>query len=72
MKQLTEDQALVVSGYTGVLCLPFATFHEDIEKRLGRPVWTHEMASHTETSKQIKEAYRKDFMLMIGEQTDSC
>lgn len=24
------------------LCMPFSTFHESVEKALGRPVWTHE------------------------------
>lgn len=27
------------------LCMPFDVFHEAIEDRLGRPVWTHELAS---------------------------
>ena len=32
--QLTQDR----------LCMPFEVFHEAIEKTLGRPVFTHELA----------------------------
>lgn len=32
--QLVEDK----------LCMPWARFHEAVEKWLGRPVWTHEFA----------------------------
>ena len=28
------------------MCVPFVRFHEAVEKTLGRPVWTHEFASH--------------------------
>jgi hypothetical protein len=27
------------------LCMPFAVFHEAVEKTLGRGVWTHEFAA---------------------------
>lgn len=36
------------------LCMPFNIFHEALEKTLGRPVWTHEMA--------FPENLRKEFM----------
>jgi hypothetical protein len=30
--------------FTDELSMPFGVFHEALEKTLGRPVWTHEMA----------------------------
>lgn len=30
--------------FTAELCMPFAVFHEALEKALNRPVWTHELA----------------------------
>lgn len=30
--------------FTDELAVPFGVFHEAIEKTLGRPVWTHELA----------------------------
>lgn len=59
MNNLTKEQAIVISGYTGILICDFGDLHEEIEKRLGRPVWTHEMPSIEE---EIKSAFRDDFM----------
>jgi len=44
--KLTKEQAVIISGYTGVLICDLADFHEDVKKRLRRPVWTHEFAVH--------------------------
>ncbi len=45
-KRLTMEQAVIISAATGVLVAPtFAPVHEYIERLLGRPVYTHEMAS---------------------------
>lgn len=63
MIKLTKEQALVVMGYTGFTTLPFSDFHEDVEKRLGRPVFTHEFADSAFADK-VKELYRKDFIEM--------
>ncbi|ADP02551.1 hypothetical protein [Cronobacter phage EspYZU12] len=65
MKQsLTKEQALIITGFTGILCCPFNLFHEDVEKRLGRSVWTHEFGSK-EFSAELKDVYREDFMATI-------
>ena len=45
MNKLTKEQAVIISGYTGIACCNFGHIHEDVEKRLGRPVYTHEFAS---------------------------
>lgn len=35
------------------LCMPFNVFHEAIEKTLGRPVFTHELALREELRKEL-------------------
>lgn len=62
MQTLTEEQAIVLTGFTGVLMVDFNVFHADVEKRLGRPVFTHQFPILRD---QIIEAYRDDFMEMV-------
>lgn len=64
IQQLTKEQAIVLTGFTGILCTSFSYFHEDVEKRLGRPVWSHEFADE-EVVAQVKKAYKEDFKAMI-------
>lgn len=64
MQKLTQEQALAISGFTGILACKFSDFHEDVEKRLGRPVWTHEFGTKA-LMLEVKEAYRQDFLDMI-------
>jgi hypothetical protein len=59
--KLTKEQAIIISGYTGITCCNFRYLHEDIEKRLGRPVFTHEL-SDKEMSNKVKELYKEDFL----------
>ncbi len=67
-EKLTEDQAIILTGFTGILCCKnFSTFHKDVEQRLGRPVWTHEFADMRE---RLKELYRNDFLALIPESND--
>ena len=39
----------------------FADFHEDVEKRLQRPVLTHEFVNE-DFMQFVKEVYREDFL----------
>ena len=65
VRKLTPKQAIIITGYTGIMAVPdFSIVHADIEKRLGRPVWTHEFASKA-LWEEIKEKYRKDFLSLI-------
>ena len=65
MQPLTKEQAIVLTGFTGIMMLKdFSKFHEDVEKRLGRPVFTHEFV---DCAKEIKEAYRADFEKLVSE-----
>lgn len=61
--KLTKEQAIVVSAYTGITCCDFSLLHEDVEKRLGHSVWTHQFADKDFVGK-IKELYREDFISM--------
>lgn len=42
---MTKHEALVISAYTGCLLCKWDELHCFIEKKLGRPVLTHELAS---------------------------
>lgn len=63
--KLTKEQGLVVTGFTRKLSVSkFSDFHADVEKRLGRDVYTHEMASE-EFWEQVNKVYRDDFLAMV-------
>lgn len=61
MDELTRAQAVILSGFTGIACCPFSWLHEDVERRLATPVFTHQFASK-EMEARIKELYRADFL----------
>lgn len=61
MKKLTKKQAVIISAYTGILCCDFSDLHKYIEQKLGRSVWTHELASEKVMS-ELKEKSRADFL----------
>jgi hypothetical protein len=64
MTKLTKEQAIVITGYTGITACNFSDFHGDVEKRLGHPVWTHQFGDK-QFAKKIQELYRADFMEMV-------
>ncbi len=61
--KLTKEQSAIIGAYTGTLCGPFDAMHEYIEKIMGRPVFTHELANK-ETVAAIKEAAKADFIAL--------
>ena len=68
---MTLHEKVVLSAYTGILMCNMDEVHKYIEKLLGRPVWTHELASETLWA-QIKEKAKADFLKIIGkDQTQS-
>lgn len=70
MSKLTLYQAVVITGYTGILaCKNFSDFHNDVEKRLGHGVFTHEFAD-IDFKHKLKELYKKDFFSLIGLNND--
>lgn len=68
MKRLTREQAAIIGAFTGKLCGDFSDLHEYIEKLLGRPVFTHELADKGLTAK-IKEAAKEDFLKIVNNST---
>ena len=63
IQKLTKEQAVIISGFTGVLCGEFSDFHADVEKRLGRGVQTFEFG-FKEFSAEVKRLYEADFIEM--------
>ena len=60
-EKLTKDQAVIISGFTGILCGEFSDFHADVEKRLGRGVQTFEFG-FKEFMAEVKKLYEADFI----------
>lgn len=63
---MTKQEKVIVSAYTGILMCDFSDVHEYIEKKLGRPVWTHEFADEG-LNDEIREATREDFLSLCGQ-----
>lgn len=58
---MTNREACIISAYTGIMLGDFDDIHEYIEEIMGRPVFTHELASSTMMD-EIREKSRRDFM----------
>lgn len=65
---LTTNDLLVLSVCTATLMVPkFSDLHAFIEKTLGRPVMTHELALHTvydECKDKLKDQYNEVLLKM--------
>ena len=68
--RLTRRQSAILGAFTGISCGPFEAVHEYAEKKLGRPVWTHEFASKERVA-ELKEAAREDFLSICYENEDT-
>ena len=62
---MTQEERLIVSAYTGVTMTDFDKIQEYISKVLGRPIFTHELASET-IQAEIKEAVKDKFLALCG------
>lgn len=62
--KITTEQGIVLTGFTGIACVDFAKFQEDVVKRLGRTVFVHELGER-KTCEAIRDLYRDDFMAMV-------
>ena len=60
---MTEQERIIVSAYTGYLLCDFGKVHEYIEKKMGRPVWTHELALK-EVCDEIRDRCYEDFIAL--------
>lgn len=63
MTKLTTEQAVIISAYTGYLIGSFSDMHSYIEKVMGRPVWTHEIADKKFMS-ELHEKVKPDFIAL--------
>lgn len=61
--RLSDAQADILTAATGTCVGSFASFQLFAEKLLGRPIMTHEFASH-DTWEELKEAVRPYLMLI--------
>ena len=62
---LSKEDAIIVTGFTGIAACNFGDFQLDVERRLGRPVFTHEFGNK-EFADQIKQMYRSDFIAICS------
>lgn len=62
---MTKRESAIISAFTGILAGPFDSFHEYVEEIMGRPVYTHEMASESVFA-EIKEKSREDFIKLAN------
>lgn len=68
---MTDKEKAIVMAYTGICMLSgekFSIFHEYIEKKCGRPIWTHELANEA-VWKEIKAAVEPDFIAVCKDET---
>ena len=59
--RMTKQEKIIVSAFTGILMCDFSDVHKYIEEKLGRAVWTHELADKRVWD-EIKEKTEKDFL----------
>lgn len=59
--KLNKYQAIVITGYTGIMMCDFSSFHADVESRFGRSIWTHEFGNK-EFMKEVEEMYKGEFL----------
>ena len=64
LQKLTKEQAVIISGFTGILCSEFSDFHADVEKRLGRGVQTFEFSIKSFIT-EVKKLYEADFIKLV-------
>lgn len=64
-KRLTQEQALIVSAYTGFMFVQeFSSLHGFIEKVLGRPVYTAEMGDG-KIFEELRKALGSEFKDLV-------
>ena len=66
---MTKQERIIVSAYTGYLMCDFDDLHAYIEKKLGRPVYTHELGNE-KTWQEIQRAVQEDFDKLCNEEEE--
>ena len=62
---MTLQEKIVVSAYTGYLMCDWSSVHKYIEEKMGRPVWTHELADKN-FREALRERVKPDFLALCG------
>lgn len=62
---MTLHEKIVLSAYTGILMCDFDYVHSYIEKLLGRPVYTHELAIEA-VHDEIREKSKQEFLDILN------
>ena len=60
---MTKQERIIVSAYTGYLMCDFNDVHKYMEEKMGRPLWTHELA-FPEVQDEIRELIKEDFLAL--------
>ena len=63
---MTKREGAIIGAFTGCLIGDFSDLHKYVEEIMGRPVFTHEMASEN-ISSEIKKQATSDFMAICKE-----
>jgi hypothetical protein len=69
---MTKHELAVIMAYTGAVTLAgedFEIFHKYVEDLMGRPVYTHELASRF-IENEIKERSKPDFIKLCQTATE--
>lgn len=62
---MTYREKIIVSAYTGYLMCDMSDLHKYIEEKLGRPIYTHELAD-PDVMDEIWSKVRPDFIPLCG------
>ena len=68
---MTKHECAIVMAYTGTCMLAgddFSIFHQYVEDLMGKPIYTHEMATD-EVADEIKKRSREDFIRLCATAT---
>jgi hypothetical protein len=62
---MTDQERIIISAYTGYLMCNFNEVHKYIEQKMGRPVWTHEMAA-VSFAQELRAKMKDDFLSLCS------
>lgn len=62
---LDKYQAIVITGYTGIMMTDMSSFHRDVESRFGRPVWSHEFGD-IDFMEEVRYMYKEEFLALCN------
>lgn len=62
---MTKEDAIIIMGYTGITTVPFGLFCEDVERRLGYSVFTHQFGDENFVKNTIEPLCKEDFLKLF-------